>query len=48
MILVALILVVINNTVLNQNNLKKYIKGKKFTVSGLFMAAGVSSGNWFR
>lgn len=40
---VGLILTVVNFTVLARNKLDQYVKGKKFSVIGLFMALGVSS-----
>ena len=43
MIIIAVILTILNLTVLSKKNIEKYIKGKKFTVIGLFMALGVSA-----
>ena len=43
MFLIAIILTIGNLTILNQDNMKKYMKGKKFTITGLFMALGVSA-----
>ena len=43
MFLIALILTIGNMTILTPYNMKKYMKGKKFTVTGLFMALGVSA-----
>ena len=36
-ILITLILVVYNNTVLEEDKIKKYIKGKKFSIVGMLM-----------
>ena len=43
MILVGFILTVMNLTILSKSKLDEYIKGKKFSVLGLFMAVGVSA-----
>ena len=43
LVLVGAILTFMNFTVLKENNLKDYIKGKKFSVIGVFMALGVSA-----
>ena len=43
MFVVGLILTLVNIYVLSSQNLTNFIKGKKFTVSGLFMALGVSA-----
>jgi len=43
MVVIGIILTIANQTVLNKKQLDKYIKGKKFTVVGLFMALGVSA-----
>ena len=43
LIIIAIILTIINMTVLSKKNIQKYIKGKKFTITGLFMALGVSA-----
>ena len=43
MFFIGLILTIFNNTILKEDNIKKYIKGKKFTISGLFMALGVGA-----
>lgn len=43
MCLIGLILTIINVYVLSKDNLTNFIKGKKFTVSGLFMALGVGA-----
>ena len=43
MVIVGIILTIANQTVLNKKRLDNYIKGKKFTVVGLFMALGVSA-----
>ena len=43
LVLVGIILTGMNLTVLKDNNLKDYIKGKKFSVICVFMALGVSS-----
>ena len=42
-ILVGIILTIFNNTILQESKIKEYIKGKKFTIVGLFMALGVSA-----
>lgn len=41
--IIAVILSIINFTVLKENKIKKYIKGKKFSVTGILMALGVSA-----
>jgi len=43
MTLIGVILLVMNGTVLSPANLTEYIKGKKFSILGMFMALGVSS-----
>lgn len=43
MVIIGIILTIANQTVLNKKRLDNYIKGKKFTVVGLFMALGVSA-----
>lgn len=43
MFIIGLILLIMNATVLSGNNITKYIKGKKFSILGMFMALGVSS-----
>ena len=43
MVIIGVILTIANQTVLNKKRLDNYIKGKKFTVVGLFMALGVSA-----
>jgi hypothetical protein len=40
---IALILVIYNNTILQEEKIKKYIKGKKFSVIGMIMVLGVSA-----
>lgn len=41
--LIGLILTIMNFTVLKERSIKEYIKGKKFSVVGIFMAIGVSA-----
>ena len=43
MFFMAFILTIFNNTVLSESNIKKYIKGKKFTLTGLIMTLGVGA-----
>lgn len=43
MSLIGIILLVINGTILSPSKLTEYIKGKKFSIVGMFMALGVSS-----
>ncbi len=43
MFIVGFILTIMNFTILAKNKLDKYVKGKKFSVIGLFMALGVSA-----
>ena len=43
MIGVGIVLTIINFTILKQDNIKKYIKGKKFSTIGVVMALGVSA-----
>ena len=43
MFVIGLILTIMNFTVLAKNKLDTYIKGKKFSIIGLFMALGVSA-----
>ena len=43
MIIVGFILTIMNLTILSKTKLKEYIKGKKFSIIGLFMALGVSA-----
>lgn len=43
MFLIGAILLIMNATILSGNNITDYIKGKKFSILGMFMALGVSS-----
>ena len=43
MLIIGFILTIMNFTILGKNKLDKYIKGKKFSIVGLFMALGVSA-----
>ena len=43
LLLTGVILTVMNFTVLKERSIKEYIKGKKFSVIGAFMALGVSA-----
>ena len=43
LVLIGVILTVMNLTVLGKDKLESYIKGKKFSIIGLFMALGVSA-----
>jgi hypothetical protein len=43
MIIVGFILTIMNLTILSKTKLKEYVKGKKFSIIGLFMALGVSA-----
>ena len=43
MIVVGFILTIMNLTILSKTKLEQYVKGKKFSVIGLFMAFGVSA-----
>lgn len=43
MFIIGIILLTMNATILSGNNLTQYIKGKKFSIIGMFMALGVSS-----
>ena len=43
LLLAGVILTVMNFTVLKERSIKEYIKGKKFSVIGAFMALGVSA-----
>ena len=43
MILICVIFTILNNTVLSNDKIRKYIKGKKFSSTGLIMALGVGS-----
>ena len=43
LVLIGVILTVMNLTVLGKDKLESYIKGKKFSIVGLFMALGVSA-----
>lgn len=42
-LLVTLILFILNNSVLKDESVKKYLKGKKFSVIGMLMISGVSA-----
>ena len=42
-ILITIILVIYNNTILEEDKIKKYIKGKKFSVVGMLMVLGISA-----
>ena len=42
-LLITLILFILNNTVLKDEEVKEYIKGKKFSVIGMLMISGVSA-----
>lgn len=42
-LLITVILFVLNNTVLRDQSVKEYIKGKKFSVIGMLMISGVSA-----
>lgn len=41
--LIGIILTIMNFTVLKERSIKEYVKGKKFSVMGVFMALGVSA-----
>jgi hypothetical protein len=43
MILICVIFTILNNTILSSDNIRQYIKGKKFSSVGLIMALGVGS-----
>lgn len=43
MSIIGIILIIMNATILSGNNITQYIKGKKFSILGMFMALGVSS-----
>ena len=43
MVFIGLILLATNTFILNPDSITEYIKGKKFSITGLFMALGVSS-----
>lgn len=43
LILVAIVFTILNNTVLSPENIRKYIRGKKFTNIGILMALGVGA-----
>lgn len=43
MILICVLFTILNNTILSGDNIRKYIKGKKFSSVGLLMAMGVGS-----
>ena len=43
LVLIGVILTIMNLSVLGKNKLESYIKGKKFSIVGLFMALGVSA-----
>lgn len=43
MILVCIIFTILNNTVLSSDNIRKYIKGKKFSRVGLIMTMAIGS-----
>ena len=43
MFAVGLILTIVNLTILGKDKLENYVKGKKFSIVGLFMALGVSA-----
>ncbi len=42
-LLITVLLFVFNNTILKENNIKEYIKGKKFSIIGMIMISGVSA-----
>lgn len=42
-LIVGIILTIMNLTILSKDKLDEYIKGKKFNVTGLFMALGISA-----
>jgi hypothetical protein len=42
-VIITVILIIFNNTVLKEENVIKYIKGKKFSVVGMLMALGISA-----
>ena len=43
MILICVIFTILNNTILSSDKIRQYIKGKKFSSTGLIMALGVGS-----
>ena len=43
LVLIGVILTIVNVSVLGKKKLESYIKGKKFSIIGLFMALGVSA-----
>ena len=43
MFIIGVLLLVMNSTILSQNSITEYIKGKKFSILGMFMALGVGS-----
>ena len=43
LILISVIFTILNNTILSSDNIRQYIKGKKFSSVGLIMALGVGS-----
>ena len=43
LLIVGVILTIMNLTILSKDKLEEYVKGKKFTVIGLFMALGISA-----
>ena len=43
MILICVIFTILNNTILSSDNIRQYIKGKKFSSVGLIIALGVGS-----
>ena len=43
MFFMGLILTILNNTVLTESKVKKYIRGKKFTTAGMIMTLGVGA-----
>lgn len=42
-ILISIILIYFNHTILSDDKIKKYIKGKKFSISGMIIVLGISS-----
>lgn len=43
MFVIGIILLIMNATILNKDNITSYIKGKKFSIIGMLMAIGVSA-----
>lgn len=43
LVMVAIVFTILNNTILSPENIRKYIRGKKFTNIGILMALGVGA-----